>query len=55
LQTAALKQPIARIAASEAEHLSVITRLSGAEPVGISFPAALTIDEASNAMDAYAS
>jgi hypothetical protein len=55
LQTAALKQPIARIAASEAEHLSVIMRLSGAEPVGISFPVALTIDEASNAMDAYAS
>ena len=55
LQTAALKQPVARIAASEAEHLSVITRLSGAEPIGISFPVVLTIDEASNAMDAYAS
>jgi hypothetical protein len=55
LQTAALKQPIARIAASEAEHLSAITRLSGAEPIGVSFPEALTIDEASNAMDAYAS
>jgi hypothetical protein len=55
LQTAALKQPIARIAASEAEHLSALTRLSGAEPIGVSFPEALTIDEASNAMDAYAS
>jgi hypothetical protein len=55
LQTAALKQPIARIAASEAEHLSALTRLSGAEPIGLSFPEALTIDEASNAMDAYAS
>jgi hypothetical protein len=55
LQTNALKQPVARIAASEAEHLSVFTRLAGGEPVGISFPVALTIDEASNALDAYAS
>ena len=55
LQTNALKQPVARIAASEAEHLSVLTRLSGGDPVGISFPDALTIDEASNALDAYTS
>ncbi len=55
LQTNALKQPAARIAASEAEHLSVFTRLAGGNPVGISFPAALTIDEASNALDAYIS
>jgi hypothetical protein len=49
------KQPVARIAANEAEHLSVFTRLSGGNPVGISFPDALTIDEASNALDAYIS
>ena len=49
------KQPVARIAASEAEHLSVVTRFSGGNPVGISFPDALTIDEASNALDAYTS
>jgi rubrerythrin len=55
LQTNALKQPVARIAASEAEHLSVCGRLSGGNPVGISFPDALTIDEASNALDAYIS
>jgi len=55
LETNALKQPVARIAASEAEHLSVFTRLSGGSPVGISFPSALTIDEASNALDAYTS
>jgi Ferritin-like domain len=55
LLTNGLKQPVARIAASEAEHLSVFTRLSGGDPVGISFPAALTIDEASNALDAYSS
>ena len=55
LQTNALKQPVARIAASEAEHLSVFTRLLGGDPVGISFPDALTIDEASDALDAYTS
>jgi hypothetical protein len=55
LLTNGLKQPVARIAASEAEHVSVFTGLSGGDPVGISFPAALTIDEASNALDAYTS
>jgi rubrerythrin len=55
LQTNALKQPVARIAASEAEHLSFCRRLSGGNPVGISFPDALTVDEASNALDAYIS
>ena len=51
-QTRALKQPAARIAASEAQHLSVFARLAGAGPVGLSFPAPLTIDEASDALDA---
>jgi hypothetical protein len=55
LQSNGFKQPVARIAASEAEHLSVLTQLSGGNPVGISFPNALTIDEASNALDAYTS
>jgi hypothetical protein len=55
LQTSALKQPVARIAASEAQHLSVLTQLAGADPIGISFPSPLTIDEASNALDAFAS
>jgi hypothetical protein len=55
LQTNVLKQPVARIAASEAEHLSFLTNLTGADAVGISFPNALTIDEASNALDAYTS
>jgi ferritin-like protein len=55
LQTNALKQPAARIAASEAEHLSVFTQLSGGDPIGISLPSALTIDEASSALDAFAS
>jgi hypothetical protein len=55
LQTARLKQPVARIAASEAQHLSVFAELSGGDPVGVSFPDPLTSDEASNAFGAYAS
>lgn len=55
LQANALKQPVARIAASEAEHLSVFTRLSGGDPIGISFPNAFSIDEASGALDAFTS
>jgi hypothetical protein len=55
LQTNALKLPAARIAASEAEHLSVFARLLGRNQVGISFPNPLTIDEASNALDAFSS
>jgi hypothetical protein len=55
LQTRSLEQPVARIAASEAQHLSLLTRMSGGDPIGISFPNALSIDEASNALDAYAS
>jgi Ferritin-like domain len=55
LQTNALKQPLARIAASEAEHLGLLTQLAGGAPFGLSFPEALTIEEASNALDAYTS
>jgi hypothetical protein len=55
LQTAALKQPVAQIAASEAEHLSVFMRLSGRSPIGISLPRPLSIDQASNALDVFTS
>ncbi len=55
LGTDALKQPMARIAASEAQHLSVFTRLAGRGPIGISFPKPVTIDEASNTLDAFTS
>jgi len=55
LQTSALKQPVAQIAANEAEHLSVFRRLSGRSPIGIALPRPLTIDEASNALDAFTS
>jgi hypothetical protein len=55
LQTNALKQPVAQIAASEAEHLSVLMRLSGRSPIGIALPRPLTIEEASNALDVFTS
>jgi len=55
LQTNALKQPVAQIAANEAEHLSVFMRLSGRSPIGIALPSPLTIDEASNALDVFTS
>jgi hypothetical protein len=55
LQTNALKQLVAQIAANEAEHLSVFMRLSGRSPVGIALPRPLTIDEASNTLDVFTS
>lgn len=55
LQTNALNQPVAQIAANEAEHLTVFMRLSGRSPIGIAFPRPLTIDEASNALDVFTS
>jgi hypothetical protein len=55
LQTNSLKQPVAQIAANEAEHLSVFMRLSGRSPIGIALPRPLTIDEASNALDVFTS
>jgi hypothetical protein len=55
LQTNALKQPVAQIAANEAEHLSFFMRLSGRSPIGIALPRPLTIGEASNALDVFTS
>jgi Ferritin-like domain len=55
LQTNALKQPVAQIAANEAEHLSAFMRLSGRSPIGIALPRPLTIDEASSALDVFTS
>ena len=55
LNTTKLKLPVARIAASEAEHLGAFKGLADGGPVGNSFPDALTIDAASNAFDLYAS
>ena len=55
LQTNALKQSVAQIAANEAEHLSFFMRLSGRSPIGSSLPTPLTIDQASNTLDVFTS
>jgi hypothetical protein len=55
LQTPALAQPLARIAASESQHLSLWeTELDG-RPISAAFPAPITIDQVSDALDAYTS
>jgi Ferritin-like domain len=55
LQTIALAEPLARIAASEAQHLSLWeTELDG-RPLTGAFPAPITIDQVSDAMDAFTS
>ena len=53
IQTSSFKQGIAQIAACEAQHLSYMTVHSGGQPFSVSFPPALTIDQASAAMDAF--
>jgi hypothetical protein len=53
--TASLRQPAAQVAANEAQHLSVFTALAKGERIGPAFAAPLTIDEVSNALDAYTS
>ncbi len=48
-----LKTTAARIAASEAEHLSLFSRIAHGRPVGISFPAPLDYATASAAFDPF--
>jgi hypothetical protein len=50
-----LKSVAARIAASEAQHLSVFTDLGENRPVGISFPAPIDYETASGLLEAYLS
>ncbi|HWB23613.1 MAG TPA: ferritin-like domain-containing protein [Gaiellaceae bacterium] len=55
IQTPALAGPLARIAASESQHLSLWeTELDG-RPLTGAFPAPITIEQVSDAMDAYTS
>jgi hypothetical protein len=49
----ALRQPLARIAANQAQHLALFTQLLGGRPFRLSFPEALTIDRASDALAGY--
>jgi rubrerythrin len=55
LQTNALKRAFAQIAANEAQHLSVLSDEWLGRPIGKAFAASLTIDQASDALDAYES
>lgn len=50
-----LKQGFAQIAASEAQHASVFAAETTGHALGNSFPAPLTIDEASDALSEYTS
>jgi Ferritin-like domain len=53
IQTASLKAGLARIAANEAQHLGYFSAAGGGKAFSLSFPPALTIDQASNALDAF--
>ncbi len=48
-----LKLGIARIAACEAQHASYFAAVIGGKAFSLSFPTALTIDQASDALDAF--
>jgi hypothetical protein len=54
-QNASLHKPLARIAASQAEHVAVFTQLLGRTSFALSFPRALSIFDVSDALDAYTS
>ena len=53
IQTNAFKTGLAQIAACEAQHSAYFTTAIGGKTFSLSFPPALTIDQASNALDAY--
>lgn len=53
MQTNALKTGLAQIAACEAEHAAYFRTTHGGSTFNLSFPPALTIDQASNALDAF--
>jgi hypothetical protein len=53
IQTDSLKARLAQIAACEAQHASYFTTALGGRTFNLSFPPALAIDQASNALDAF--
>jgi hypothetical protein len=55
MQSSSLKQGIAQIAACEAQHLSYMWTQNGGKAFSLSFAPALTVDQASAAMDAFTS
>ena len=54
-EAASLKQLAARAAASEAQHLSVLSAAAGGPRFAAAFPRPLTMDRVSDALDAYTS
>jgi hypothetical protein len=55
VQTGSLKQPLAQIAANQAQHLSVFAQLLGHPGFQGSFPAPITIDAVSDELATYTS
>lgn len=55
VQTPSLKLPLARIAANQAQHLATFSELLGRAPFDLSFPNALSIGAASDALATYTS
>jgi hypothetical protein len=53
IQTNSFKQGLAQIAACEAQHQSYFTELNGGKYYSLSFPVALTIQQASDAFASY--
>jgi Ferritin-like domain len=53
IQTDSLKAGLARIAACEAQHSAYFATALGGKAFSLSFPPALTIDQASDAIDAF--
>ena len=54
MQANTLLGGIGRIAANQAQHLSVFQNMLFGRPINVSFPQAMTIQEVSNVMDAFA-
>jgi demethoxyubiquinone hydroxylase (CLK1/Coq7/Cat5 family) len=55
LQTDSLRLQMAQIAASESRHLAGVSVLSGRSPIGVAFPPALSLDQATAALDPFES
>ena len=53
ITTDSLKAGLARIAANEAQHLGYFSTAAGGKAFTLSFPQELTVDQASNALDAF--
>jgi hypothetical protein len=53
VDSVALKSTLARVAAAQAQHLAVFKELRGGFPLRPALPGGLTIDRASNLLDAY--